>query len=174
LLVGASFGGWVAVELAVRSSERISGMVLVDPLGIKVGERTDRDIADIYAARPDDKLALLYASPEHRAFDYSKFSDGELASLVQDREAEALYGWKPYFHNPTLDRWLFRVKRPTQFIWGAEDRFVEQGYGRKYAERIPGSKFTVIDGAGHYPHVEKPDLTFAEVKRFAAGLAASR
>jgi pimeloyl-ACP methyl ester carboxylesterase len=170
LLVGASFGGWIAVELAVRSSARLSGIVLVDPLGVKMGETTDRDISDIYSARPDDKQALLYATEAHRFFDYSGFGDAELASIVQDREAEAFYGWKPFFHNPTLDRWLFRVKAPTQFIWGAEDRFVNQAYGRKYADRVPGAKFALIEGAGHYPHVEQPDATYAEVRRFAAQL----
>ena len=67
-LVGASFGGWIAIELAVRSSDRLSGIVLVDPLGVKMGEATDRDISDIYSALPDDKQALLYATEKHRFF----------------------------------------------------------------------------------------------------------
>ena len=170
LLVGASFGGWIAVELAIRSSARLSGIVLVDPLGVKMGKTTHRDISDIYSARPEEKQTLLYATEAHRRFDYSGFGDAELASIVQDREAEAFYGWKPFFHNPTLDRWLFRLKAPTQFIWGAEDRFVDQAYGRKYADRVPGARFALIEGAGHYPHVEQPHATYAEVKRFAAQL----
>ncbi|MGE0768433.1 MAG: alpha/beta fold hydrolase [Hyphomicrobiaceae bacterium] len=170
LLVGASFGGWIAVEIAIRSSTRLSGMVLIDPLGVKVGKATDREISDIYAALPDEKQALLYATDAHRLFDYSGFDDSELASIVQDREAEAFYSWKPFFHNPTLDRWLFRLKLPTQFIWGAGDGFVDQTYGRKFAERVPGAKFTVIERAGHYPHVEQPDATYAEVRRFAEQL----
>jgi pimeloyl-ACP methyl ester carboxylesterase len=171
LLVGASFGGWIAAEMAVRSCHRISGIVLIDPLGIKVGDRTERDIRDIYSARPQEKVELLYAKSEHRNFDYSSMPDQEVAALVQDREAEAFYGWKPFFHNPTLDRWLFRVRCPTLFIWGENDRFVEPGYGRIYAERVPGALFTVIPQAGHYPHVEQPEATYAELSRFTDTLA---
>lgn len=171
LLVGASFGGWIGAEMAVRSCDRIAGIVLIDPLGIKVGDRTDRDIRDIYSARPQEKIEILYSGSEHRNFDYATMPDQEVAAVVQDREAEAFYGWKPFFHNPTLDRWLFRVKRPTLFVWGENDRFVEPGYGRAYAERVPGSQFSVIPQAGHYPHVEQPEATFAELRRFADTLA---
>lgn len=171
LLVGASFGGWIAAEMAVRSCDRIAGLVLIDPLGIKVGGRTDRDITDIYSARPMEKIEILYSGQEHRNFDYSGMADPDVAAVVQDREAEAFYGWKPFFHNPTLDRWLFRVKRPTLFVWGENDRFVTPEYGKAFAQRVEGSQFSVIAQAGHYPHVEQPEATFAEVRRFAGNLA---
>lgn len=171
LLVGASFGGWIAAEMAVRCCDRVKGIVLIDPLGIKVGGRTHRDICDIYSARPREKIEILYYGEDHRNFDYSNLPDEEVSDIVQDRQAEAYYGWKPFFHNPTLDRWLFRVRRPTHIIWGENDRFVEPHYGRAYAERIPGSQFSVIAGAGHYPHVEQPEATFAELRRFADSLS---
>ena len=50
LLVGACLGGWVAAEMMVRSTARFSHLVLVDPLGIKIGGREERDIADMHAA----------------------------------------------------------------------------------------------------------------------------
>src|SRR6476661_1076927 len=49
VLVGACFGGWIAAEMAVRDTRRFAKLVLVDPLGIKVGGVTDRDIADMHA-----------------------------------------------------------------------------------------------------------------------------
>src|SRR5262249_29169984 len=49
VLVGACFGGWVAAEMMVRSSSRFAHLVLVDPLGIKVRGRDERDIADMHA-----------------------------------------------------------------------------------------------------------------------------
>ena len=49
ILVGACLGGWVAAEMMVRSTRRFSRLVLVDPLGIKVRGRDDRDIADMHA-----------------------------------------------------------------------------------------------------------------------------
>src|SRR5258708_7215755 len=33
ILVGSSFGGWVALEVAVRSAARLGGLVLIDTLG---------------------------------------------------------------------------------------------------------------------------------------------
>ena len=66
VLVGSSFGGWVALEMAVRSENRIGRLVLIDSLGVKFGTREERDIADIYVlpgaagnrARPRGDLAL--------------------------------------------------------------------------------------------------------------------
>src|SRR5438067_8975590 len=53
-LVGSSFGGWVALETAVRSTARIGRLVLIDALGLKFGGREERDIADVYALPGDE------------------------------------------------------------------------------------------------------------------------
>jgi pimeloyl-ACP methyl ester carboxylesterase len=42
------FGGWVAEEMIVQSTTRFSHLVFVDPLGIKIGGREDRDITDMH------------------------------------------------------------------------------------------------------------------------------
>src|SRR4030088_2217483 len=44
VLAGVSFGGWVAAEIAVKSTERLSHVVLADAVGIKLGDREQRDI----------------------------------------------------------------------------------------------------------------------------------
>src|SRR6516164_3043082 len=49
VLVGSSFGGWVALEMCVRSVERLGRLVLINTLGVKFGGREERDIVDIYA-----------------------------------------------------------------------------------------------------------------------------
>ena len=49
VVVGLSLGGWIAAEMAVKTTERLSHLVLVDAVGIKCGDRESRDIADIYA-----------------------------------------------------------------------------------------------------------------------------
>ncbi len=54
VLVGACFGGWIAAEMAVRDTRRFAHLVLVDPLGIKVGGVTERDIADMHAMPRDE------------------------------------------------------------------------------------------------------------------------
>ena len=48
VLVGCSLGGWIAAEMATKTCERLSKLVLVDPVGAKFGGTYDRDIEDIY------------------------------------------------------------------------------------------------------------------------------
>lgn len=57
VVIGASFGGWIAAEMAVKSTGRIGRVVLVAPMGIKVGDRETRDIPDIFALHPDEELS---------------------------------------------------------------------------------------------------------------------
>src|SRR5205807_1435849 len=68
VLVGACFGGWVAAEMMVRSTARFSHLVLVDPLGIKIGGREERDIADMHGLPRAEYLELAWADPESRTF----------------------------------------------------------------------------------------------------------
>ena len=49
VVVGVSLGAWIAAEIAVKSTRRISHLVLANAVGIKVGGRETRDIADIFA-----------------------------------------------------------------------------------------------------------------------------
>ena len=53
-LVGFSFGGWLAAEVATACSHRLEKLVLVDPLGIKVSGRETSDILDIFNRSPDE------------------------------------------------------------------------------------------------------------------------
>jgi pimeloyl-ACP methyl ester carboxylesterase len=54
LVVGASFGGWIALELAVRVPERIDRLALLGTFGVKLGGRYERDFADIFQAPESD------------------------------------------------------------------------------------------------------------------------
>ena len=157
VLVGACLGGWIAAEMMVRSTARFSHLVLVDPLGIKVRGRDERDIADMHAVPRAEYLKLAWAAPANGDIDFTKLSEGELAAIVRGREAFALYGWKPYMHNPRLKRWLHRIDRPTLLLWGAEDRIVTPAYGEGWVQAIPGGRLETIPQAGHFPHWEQPE-----------------
>ena len=169
IVIGSSLGGWIAAEMAVKSSERFGGLVLVAPLGIKVGDRETRDIPDIFALPPDEVTRLQYRDPVHAAVDHAKLSDDQLTVIARNREATALYAWEPYFHNPKLKRWLHRISVPTLLLWGADDRFVTAAYyGAAYRAAIPGARFETIDGAGHFPHIEEPRAFAERVRGFLA------
>ncbi len=167
VLIGSSLGGWIAAEMAVRSTERLRGLVLVAPLGIKVGDRESRDIPDIFALPPTEVLRLQYLDPERAAVDPSKLSDDQLTVIARNREATALYAWEPYFHNPKLRQRLHRIRVPTLLLWGVDDRFVTAaGYGAAYRDAIPGARLETIDRAGHFPHLEQPDALVERVRAF--------
>jgi hypothetical protein len=166
-LVGASFGGWLAAELAVRSCARIERLVLVDALGIKVGPRDVPDILDIFNTHPAKVKAATWADP-NKAPDLDAMTDAQLVSRHRNWESLSLYGWHPYLHNPRLSYWLDRISVPTLVLWGAQDGIVKPAYGEAYAKRIPGARFAQIAGAGHHPELEQPDHFADHVLGFLA------
>jgi pimeloyl-ACP methyl ester carboxylesterase len=169
VLVGACFGGWVAAEIMVRSTSRFSRLVLVDPLGVKFAGRDERDIADMHALSRVEYLKLAWADPAQGEVDFTALPESELAAIVRSREAFALYGWKPYMHNPRLKRWLHRIDRPTLLLWGAEDRIVTPGYGENWRRAIPNARLEQITGAGHFPHWEQPEAFVDKLTAFVEG-----
>jgi pimeloyl-ACP methyl ester carboxylesterase len=166
-LVGSSFGGWVALETAVRSTSRVSRLVLIDSLGAKFGGREERDIADVYALPADEVLRRTFSDPARFAPDYTTFDETELEAIARDREATALYGWKPYMHNPALVPWLHRVTVPSLVLWGDKDGIVAPSYGEKLAASLPSARFESITGAAHYPQIEQPEAVADRITRFA-------
>jgi pimeloyl-ACP methyl ester carboxylesterase len=166
-LVGSSFGGWIALEMCVRCCEAIDRLVLIDSVGLKFGGREESDIADIYALPADELRRRTFYDPQHTLPDYSVLSDAEAQSVARDREATALYGWRPYMHNPGLRQWLHRVRVPSMVIWGESDGIVTQGYGRKLCRSLPNARFEPIRQAGHYPQIERPDEVADAIGRFA-------
>jgi pimeloyl-ACP methyl ester carboxylesterase len=167
-LVGSSFGGWIALEMCVRCLERIDRLVLIDSVGLKFGGREDRDIADIYALPSEELLRRSFFDPRHVAPDYSQLDDDELTTIARDRQAAALYAWRPYMHDPGLRQWLHRVRVPALVIWGENDAIVTQDYGRKLCRSLPDARFEAIRQAGHYPQIERPAEVADAIGRFAS------
>ena len=169
VLVGACLGGWIAAEMMVRSTARFSCLVLVAPLGVKFAGRDERDIADMHAMTAADYLRAAWADPAKGDVDFTALPESEVAAIVRGRDAFALYGWKPYMHNPQLKRWLHRIDVPTLLLWGAADRIVTPAYGEQWRAAIPGARIEVINSAGHFPHWEQPEAFVRQVAAFADG-----
>jgi pimeloyl-ACP methyl ester carboxylesterase len=167
VLVGSSFGGWIALEICVRSVARIGRLGLIDALGVKFGGREERDIADIYALPGDEVLRRTFFNPQRNAPDYATIDDAGAASIASDRAATTLYGWRPYMHNPGLRRWLHRVCVPTLVLWGQNDGIASSDYGEKLCRSLPDARFESIREAGHYPQIEQPDAVADAIERFA-------
>lgn len=168
VVAGISFGGWIAAEIAIKSIERISHLMLADAVGIKLGDREHRDIADIFTVKQSEVDRLAYHDPTLAAVDHSAISDDDAHIMFRNREATALFAWSPYMYDPKLAGRLRRIRVPTLVLWGASDRIVSPDYGRAYARLIPSAQFELIEQAGHYPHLERPELFAQRIVDFAA------
>jgi pimeloyl-ACP methyl ester carboxylesterase len=167
IVVGVSFGGWLAAEIAIKSTARISHLVLANSVGIKVGGRETRDIVDVFAVLEPQFNKLAYADPKAGERDYKALPEAELIATARNRESLARFAWSPYMHNPKLKSRLHRIRIPTLFLWGRDDCILSESYGRAFAAEIPGAQFELIDKAGHFPHIEQPQAFADRVLAFA-------
>jgi pimeloyl-ACP methyl ester carboxylesterase len=55
---------------------------------------------------------------------------------------------------------------PTLLIWGSKDRVVDLRSGEIMAQRLPGARVAIIEGAGHLPYEEKPEEFSRIVREF--------
>ena len=91
---------------------------------------------------------------------------------IRNRVATARLGWQPRLFNPSLRKWLHRITVPTHVIWGDTDKIVDPAYAAEYGKVIAGSQVTMIENAGHLPHVEKAEPFVAAVNDFINSKAA--
>lgn len=165
-IVGCSIGGWIAAEMATKSPERVNRLVMVGPVGVKVGSPDMLDIPDIFAMSQSDVDKLLFHDPAKMAADTSKMTDAELAVMFRNRETLALLVWEPWMHNTKLKRRLHRVKAPALFMRGASDGLVSGEYLKAYAALLPNARTLTIPAAGHAPHLEQPEAFASAVLEF--------
>jgi pimeloyl-ACP methyl ester carboxylesterase len=164
-LIGCSIGAWIAAEIATKVPERVGKLVMVGPVGVKVGSTDKLDIPDIFAMPQDDVNKLVFHDPS-KAPEPRKMSDDELATMFRNRETTALLVWEPWMHNPKLKRRLHRVKSPALFIRGASDGLVSADYLKAYAGLLPNARTLTIPAAGHAPHLEQPEAFVSAVVEF--------
>jgi pimeloyl-ACP methyl ester carboxylesterase len=172
-LMGFSSGGWIAAEMAVWRPHRIGRLIFVDSVGIRVGGPTDRDIFDIFSVTREGRAKRGFVDPAKAGLNVAELSDSDLARLVQAEETAALYYWEPYMHNPKLRRRLAGVHLPSAVIWGDSDRVVTPEYGRAFSESLGAGEFSLVEGAGHCPHIEEPEAFCDLVESFITRTTAS-
>jgi pimeloyl-ACP methyl ester carboxylesterase len=166
VLLGASFGGWIAAQMAIKCTQRIGKLVLIDSVGIKVGDRTTRDIVDMHALSGEELVNLTYVNPDKHKPNFAEFTDEDALIFARNKETFTYLAWRPYMHDPKLRGLLRRIQVPTLVLWGENDRIVSPQYGKAFSEEIPGSQFHLIENAGHYPFVEQPQAFHSQVAAF--------
>ncbi|MGZ4733994.1 MAG: alpha/beta fold hydrolase [Acidimicrobiia bacterium] len=180
-VVGQSFGGGVAMQLAYQHPERCERLVLVASggLGQEValllraltlpgaehlmpiacnGRIRDAGTAvtgllDRIGLRPVPAVAEMWRS-------YASLSDGSTREAFQHtlRSVVDMHGQRV----SATDKLYLAAAVPTLIVWGDRDPIIPIQHGIDAHEMIAGSRFEVFEGAGHFPHCEQPDR-FVEV-----------
>jgi pimeloyl-ACP methyl ester carboxylesterase len=165
-LVGNSLGGWIAAEMAVRSTRRLRTLTLIGAAGLHVNGVAK---GDLFLWPPEERVRNLY-------FD-QRMAEQRLAQPITEEQSDiaiknelmtANLAWQPRFHDPQLRKWLHRIDVPTLIVWGDSDKIFPKPYGEEYHRLIKNSRFEVLSGCGHLPHVEKADAFVTLFKKFTA------
>lgn len=157
-LVGHSLGGWVASEFAVRYSHLLDSLVLINSFGLLHAEKPRRDIFML-----DEAAFATLCCAEHGDLALG------IASGVYDvsnRASAAQLAWVPRLFQPRLRDRLRWIDVPTLLLWGARDAILDPVHVDDYASLIPSVEACVLEDAGHYPHLEQPEVAVSEVLRF--------
>ena len=161
-IVGNSIGGWVAQELALLGSPRVSRLVLLDATGIDV---PDHPITDVSSLTVDEIMALSFHDPAPFRIDPAALPPEAQDIAASNREALAAYGGGSRT-DPTLRERLAQLALPTLVLWGHSDQIADPGYGRALADAIPGARFKLIPDTGHQPQLETPTPVLAAIAAF--------
>jgi pimeloyl-ACP methyl ester carboxylesterase len=155
---------WGAVGLlfAMRAPERIERLVIIDAVPFLPGFRWHR-AARIWRRRGAGELFMGGISP------------GSIARLVPDLKPRArvvaqrfdqgtqrailrLYRSAPEDVLARAGAQLGRVACPALVLWGERDPYIPPSFAQAFADALPDATARVIDGAGHWPWLQSPDL----------------
>jgi pimeloyl-ACP methyl ester carboxylesterase len=177
IAVGNSLGGCVALRLAERRSERLSGVVAVAPAGLEMSRLlnlVERDplLRSLLALPSPVPSALLEASVARLyrslAFARPQAVDGAIvkAFTSHHRDRATVAGYLATAHRllPELrDPYrLDRIATRVLVVWGDRDRLVFHRGAERILDQVPGARLELMRGIGHCPQVEAPD-SFAQI-----------
>ena len=154
-LMGNSFGGTLALWLAVQQPERIEALVLVAPAAI----RPEGEILP-QALSPEERRARLYAHPERQApvlpLDPAIIAKQQalVRRLLGPARDAALESRMPDLHVPVL------------VLFGTKDRMIPPEMGRLYCEKLPNCHLILVYDAGHAVDADRPEAFVSVVSDF--------
>ena len=165
-LVGHGLGGWIAAEIAIRSTERIKSLALLAPAGVESREALFDDIfawtADEFAHRHfhDRKLAEQWQQAQAKL---------DIDVVLQNRTSLARLAWNPRLHNPQLPYWLHRIDVPTLLIWGEDDQVIPFACHKPFKREIPQAELVALPKSGHALPIERADVIGPRLQAFFQG-----
>lgn len=166
-LVGASLGGWIAAEVAVRNHTSLASLTLVAAAGLHVKGVPKGDM--FMWSAPELARNLFYDQKYAEWMLLAEPGEEQQNLELKNRLTSAKLGWQPRLYNPHLGKWLHRIAIPTLIVWGANDKLIPPAYARAYGDAIPGARLTVFENCGHLPQIEKAQEFVATVTQFLKG-----
>ena len=149
VLAGTSYGGSLALEVALAAPDRVLGLWLMgcNPEAPRDPEGADRLRQRVQAG---------------------EFLARRLGAETFLRQHATLFG------RPDRRGDLARIECPTLLTWGREDAFSDVGHASLMASRIPNAELVVLDACGHLPTLEQPaaitKVARAWLERIEAGV----
>jgi pimeloyl-ACP methyl ester carboxylesterase len=160
-LVGHSFGGQVAIQLAATTPQRVDKLVLVGSAGIRTKPALTTRLKRL-AARLGRWLAA-YGGPmgeKLRVEIYRRVQSPDYA------DAGALRPTLVRVINEDLTPLLPLITAPTLLVWGEHDRDVPLAAARVMAQRLPAAQLVVLENAGHFAYLDQFERFRLLVGRF--------
>ncbi|MEK2478069.1 alpha/beta fold hydrolase [Streptomyces noursei] len=178
VLGGLSMGGQIVMECYRQFPERIRGLLLADTFAaadtaegravrLRTAERLLAEGMDGYAHEvlpkmiaPANVTALPTVAEHVLGMMRNASPEGAAAALRGRAERRDYTGLLP------------RITVPTLVVVGTEDEFTPVADARAIHQATPGSRLTVIQGAGHMPNLERPEEFNAALTEFLATMPA--
>lgn len=171
VVVGHSFGGMVASEIAATDPRRVSKLVLLNPIGLW---RDDAPVKNWMVMSPDDLGKELFSEPDgpvaRRILAEPEDPEERMTAKIQgiwNLGCTGKFTWP--IPDKGLSKRLHRVQAPTLVIWGQQDGIVPAIYAQEFADRISCARSVIVERAAHVPQLEQLDQVSQLVGDFLAG-----
>ncbi|MGH6672491.1 MAG: alpha/beta fold hydrolase [Xanthobacteraceae bacterium] len=163
-LVGNSLGGWIAAEIAVRSTRRLASLTLAGSAGLFV---PGVEQFDSFLHNDEERLRAFFHDPNKAKAMIERVLSPDMEDVaLKNRATVAKLSWQPRSHDPHLHKWLHRIDVPTLLVWGDTDRLFPKEHALAYQAAIPDAKLVIIPKCGHVPQIEQPDAFVAALEGF--------
>jgi pimeloyl-ACP methyl ester carboxylesterase len=154
-LMGNSFGGKLALWLAIQQPERIQALILVAPAAIRPeGARPPQ------ALSPEELMARLYAHPERQAPLLS------LDSAIRAKQQALVHRIMGPPRDEALESRMPGLHVPVLVVFGTMDRMIPPEMGRLYCEKLPNCHLILMYDAGHEADADRPEAFVSVVSDF--------
>src|SRR5215469_2216216 len=165
VVIGSSIGGWIACELALQDDAHLlTELVIIDAAGAEI---SGQPIRDFYALDARGIAEYSYHDPDRFYVDPATIPPDQAARQRANVATMRIYAGEKLY-DPSLLARLRQIQLRTLVLWGDSDRIVTPAYGQAVANAIPSARFQIIADAGHLPHFEQPQATFAALDAYFA------